>query len=176
MSVHPDGTFDIYEQTYDLFEINKFTQCVDIFENAKINSENVKGIIRDGSGNINIIKDTGWFTIPEINDIKSELINGNTKLRGKVKRDELLSSCLDIKMFDDKQSKYYFVGTIGNGMRYLVNRAANIRKIEPFDDSELIFEKLLPLMNVTFVRNGQLTVLPFPFKYLREYIKYIEPN
>lgn len=176
MSVHPDGTFDIYDQTYDLFEINKFTQCVDIFENAKINSENVKGIIRDGSGNINIIKDTGWFTVPEINDIKSELINGNTKLRGKVKRDELLSSCLDIKMFDDKQSKYYFVGTIGNGMRYLVNRAANIRKIEPFEDSEVVFEKLLPLMNVTFVRNGQLTILPFPFKYLREYIKSIKSD
>ena len=29
--------------------------------------------------------------------------------------------------------------------------------------------KVLPTMNVTFVHNGQLTVLPFPFKYLREY-------
>lgn len=33
------------------------------------------------------------------------------------------------------------------------------------------FEKLLPLMNVTFVHNGQLTIVPFPFKYLREYVK-----
>ena len=29
-----------------------------------------------------------------------------------------------------------------------------------------MFDKLLPLMNVTFVRNGQLTVVPFPFKYI----------
>lgn len=170
MTIHPDGTFNISEQTLNLFESNKYNQCVEIFENAKINSEKVHGIIRDASGNINIIKDTGWFTIPEIDSIKAELSNGNTKLRGKEKRDELLSSCLEIKMFNDGFSEYYFVGTIGNGMRCLINRAANIRKIEPFENSTPLFEKLLPLMNVTFVHNGQLTILPFPFKYLREYV------
>lgn len=173
MTIHPNGTFNISEQTLNLFEANKYNQCVEIFENAKINSEKVHGIIRDALGNINIIKDTGWFAIPEIHSIKYELANGNTKLRGKEKRDELLSSCLDIKMFNDGVSEYYFVGTIGNGMRWLINRAANIRMIEPFEDSSLMFEKLLPLMNVTFVHNGQLTIIPFPFKYLREYIKSI---
>lgn len=171
MTIHPNGTFNISEQTLNLFEANKYNQCVEIFENAKINSEKVHGIIRDALGNINIIKDTGWFTIPEIHSIKAELANGNTKLRGKEKRDELLSSCLDIKMFNDGVSEYYFVGTIGNGMRWLINRAANIRMIEPFEDSILMFKKLLSLMNVTFVHNGQLTIIPFPFKYLREYIK-----
>ena len=177
MTIHPDGTFNISEQTLNLFEANKYNQCVEIFESAKMNSEKVHGVIRDALGNINIIKDTGWFTIPEIHSIKAELANGNTKLRGKEKRDELLPSCLDIKMFNDSVSEYYFVGTIGNGMRWLINRAANIRKIEPFEDSILMFEKLLPLMNVTFVHNGQLTIIPFPFKYLREYVKSIvSPN
>lgn len=170
MTIHPDGTFNISEQTLNLFETNKYNQCVEIFENAKMNSVKVHGIIRDALGNINIIKDTEWFTIPEIYSIKAELANGNTKLRGKEKRNELLSSCLDIKMFNDGVSEYYFVGTIGNGMRWLINRAANIRKIEPFEDSILMFEKLLPLMNVTFVHNGQLTIIPFPFKYLREHL------
>lgn len=170
MTIHPDGTFNISEQTLNLFEANKYNQCVEIFENAKMNSVKVHGIIRDALGNINIIKDTEWFTIPEIYSIKAELANGNTKLRSKEKRNELLSSCLDIKMFNDGVSEYYFVGTIGNGMRCLINRAANIRKIEPFEDSILMFEKLLPLMNVTFVHNGQLTIIPFPFKYLREHL------
>lgn len=170
MTIHPDGTFNISEQTLNLFEANNYNQCVEIFENAKMNSVKVHGIIRDALGNINIIKDTEWFTIPEIYSIKAELANGNTKLRGKEKRNELLSSCLDIKMFNDGVSEYYFVGTIGNGMRCLINRAANIRKIEPFEDSILMFEKLLPLMNVTFVHNGQLTIIPFPFKYLREHL------
>ena len=170
MTIHSDGTFNISEQTLNLFEANKYNQCVEIFENAKMNSVKVHGIIRDALGNINIIKDTEWFTIPEIYSIKAELANGNTKLRGKEKRNELLSSCLDIKMFNNGVSEYYFVGTIGNGMRCLINRAANIRKIEPFEDSILMFEKLLPLMNVTFVHNGQLTIIPFPFKYLREHL------
>ena len=170
MTIHPNGTFNISEQTLNLFETNKYNQCVEIFENAKMNSVKVHGIIRDALGNINIIKDTEWFTLPEIYSIKAELANGNTKLRGKEKRNELLSSCLDIKMFNDGVSEYYFVGTIGNGMRWLINRAANIRKIEPFEDSILMFEKLLPLMNVTFVHNGQLTIIPFPFKYLREHL------
>ena len=170
MTIHSDGTFNISEQTLNLFEANKYNQCVEIFENAKMNSVKVHGIIRDALGNINIIKDTEWFTIPEIYSIKAELANGNTKLRGKEKRNELLSSCLDIKMFNDGVSEYYFVGTIGNGMRWLINRAANIRKIEPFEDSILMFEKLLPLMNVTFVHNGQLTIIPFPFKHLREHL------
>lgn len=171
MTIHPDGTFNISEQTLNLFEVSKYNKCVEIFENAKINSEKIYGIIRNASGNINVIKDTGWITIPEIHNIKAELSNGSTKLRGREKRDELLSSCLDIKMFNDGNSEYYFVGTIGNGMRPLVNRAANIRRIEPFENSNLMFENLLPLMNVNFVHNGQLTIIPFPFKYLREYIK-----
>lgn len=96
---------------------------------------------------------------------------GNTKLRGKIKREELLSSILDIKSFDEGKAKYYFVGTIGEGMRAKVVTAANIRKITPYKDARIMFNDLLPLMNVTFVHNGQLTVVPFPFKYLREYIK-----
>lgn len=169
MTVHPDGSFVISEQTLNLFEMNRYDQCVEIFEDAKTNSEKIHGIIRDDSGNINIIKDTGWITIPEVSGIKTELSSGNTHLRGKEKRDELLSSCLDIKIFTENDSKYYFVGTIGNGMRWKINRATNIRKIQPYGQSDLIFEQLLPLMNVTFVHNGQLTVIPFPFKYLREF-------
>ena len=38
------------------------------------------------------------------------------------------------------------------------------------EGSKLIFKKVLPLMGVEFVRYGMLTVVPFPFKYLREYI------
>lgn len=55
-------------------------------------------------------------------------------------------------------------------MNRSINNAATIRKIEGYKNSEIFFDKLLPLMNVTFVRNGQLTVQPFPFKYLREYV------
>ena len=132
--------------------------------------ENIKGIIRTSNGEINIIKDTGLITLPEMEEIEKLLSQGDNKLRGKERRESLLASCLDIKMYEESDAEYYFVGTIGEGMRWNIHRAANIRRIEGHKDAPLMFDKLLGLMNVTFVHNGQLTVLPFPFKYLREYI------
>ena len=55
-------------------------------------------------------------------------------------------------------------------MKYSMERACVIREVEAVADSKLIFNDVLPLMGVEFVRNGMLTVTPFPFKYLREYI------
>lgn len=171
MTIHPDGSFHVKEQTLNLFEQSEYDDCVAIFEDERKSEEKVRGIVRDGSGKINIIRDTGWYTIPQIDQIQQELSNGNTYLRSKAARDELLSACLDIKFIPEEQCGYYFVGTIGNGMRANVARASNIRKIEPHGDAPIFFEQILRLMNVSFVRNGQLTVMPFPFKYLREYIK-----
>jgi len=167
MKIRPDGTFDFEEQKLDLFSLNEYTECVNIF----VDSKDVVGVVRYSNGDINIIRDTSWFTIPEIEKIHNELSTGNTYLRGKNKRSELLSSITDIKLFDQGKNKYYFVGIIGEGMRTSVSDAVNIRKIEGYRSSNLRFDDLLPLMNVTFVRNGQLTVLPFPFKYLREFIQ-----
>ena len=118
-----------------------------------------------------MIADTGWFTIPEIDMINDELSSGNNKLRGKDAREALLSAVLDIHTFNlpNESGTYYFVGGIGEGMRPQIQCAVNIRKVERIDDAPDMLPKLLPLMDVTFVRNGQLTVLPFPFKYLREY-------
>ena len=65
---------------------------------------------------------------------------------------------------------YYFVGTKGKGIQQTIPRASVIREIETHGMSEYIFDKLLPLMNVDFVKNGNLTVTPFPIKYLKEYI------
>ena len=169
MKLHPDGLFDIQEQEFTLFETNEYTDCVNIFEDAKTKGETVKGLIRDEQGRINIIKDTGIITLPEAQKIKELLSSGDTKLRGKYRREELLSSCLDIKTYTEGDKQYYYVGTIGEGMRWKIPRAANVRCIEGYQGAPLMFDRVLPTMNVTFVHNGQLTVLPFPFKYLREY-------
>ena len=170
MKISPDGSFTIREQELTLFEMNEYSECVEIFENARTNGEVVKGIIKTESGIINVIKDSKLFTLPEMDNIKEWLMSGDNKLRGKDRREELLSSCLDIKLYKEGVCQYYYVGTIGEGMRVNIQRAAVIRKIEGHNDSPIIFEQLLPLMGVTFVHNGQLTVIPFPFKYLREYV------
>lgn len=170
ITVNPDGSFDIKEQELTLFEMNEYTELIEIFEQGRTNSETVKGVIRFADGSINIIKDTGLFTVPEIADIEHLLKNGDNKLRGKERREELLSSCLDIKKFEESGKCYYFVGTIGEGMRQNIKRASVVRIVEGYNGAEVKYNQMLPMMNVTFVHNGQLTVLPFPFKYLREYI------
>ena len=91
-------------------------------------------------------------------------------VRSKQYKEELFGSCLDIKCYQKDGLQYYYSGVSGYGLNSSIQCAVSIRKIVPYKESELFFDQLLPLMAVSFVRNGQLTVVPFPFKYLREYI------
>ena len=95
-------------------------------------------------------------------------------LRNKEKREKNLSGVIDINYFQINDTTARFsVGKIGEGMKAKLERASVIREVQADDDNELIFEELLPLMGVDFVKLGMLTVIPFPFKYLREYARTI---
>lgn len=92
-----------------------------------------------------------------------------------------LNGLTDINFWHKNGILLYNVGTIGNGMNMTVNKASVVRKISPI---ELLNEgkdtlsnedilKLINMMLVSFVKYGDLTVLPFPEKYLKEYV-YME--
>lgn len=165
MTIAPNGKFTIEEKENTLFEQNEYQDCIDIFGN-----EDVIGIVKKGK-DINIIHNTKQKTIPEIKIIKKRLKDGDNKLRNKESREELLPAITDIKCFShNNYSMYYFSGIIGAGMKRVIPTAANIRMVDTYRSSNLFFNDLLKLMAVTFVRNGQLTVMPFPFKYLLEFI------
>ena len=55
---------------------------------TKTRGENIKGIIKTEDGMINVIKDSGMFTLPEIDEILVHLSEGDNKLRGKERREE----------------------------------------------------------------------------------------
>ncbi len=87
----------------------------------------------------------------------------------------LLDNLLDIKYyekedFDGRHSFNYYVGTRKDSLNASIHNACAIRKVVA-QTNKIEFDELLPLMDVEFVRNDQLTVIPFPFKYLREYQK-----
>ncbi len=234
VTIKPNGNLSFEKFVPDLFSQNDFNGLCDIFEN----DVNTEFIVKDNKGNINCIKKTKNYTIPEfdviykvlyqesepikltrkeaekhirecIDDVsklniiitnldainewnKQSLLgcfsNRNDKkrfadfvksqtgeilksyLRDKT-RYEILDSQLDIHQFSENESFYYFVGTKGSGIQQHISRASVIREVEIINNSEFLFDKLLPLMNVDFVKNGDLTVLPFPLKYLREWIK-----
>lgn len=76
---------------------------------------------------------------------------------------------LDLRVLEkSEKSFYYFAGIDSIGSTNTISTAANIRKVESLG-SLIDIDKFCSLMLVKFVRNNQYTVLPFPFKYLREY-------
>lgn len=169
VTIHPSGAFDfVKKDPTDLFDYDDYTKCTEIFAG----NDDVCGIVMNHKREINVIRNTDWFTIPEIFKIREEYEKERIhEFRSKVGREEFLPGVTDIKMFEKNGSIYYFVGTVGLGMQASVSNAANIRRIEPLDDAPMFFEQLLPLMNVDFVHNERLTVRPFPFKYLTEWAR-----
>lgn len=255
MTIHPDGTFKIEALQRNLFTMTEYDKYMNYFglnEENKNDDRGVIGLIKDVDGNINLIKDTNIYSMPDyaamadvLKNVASEgrfagkdvvtwlravmsitdkirvqaelntvipsidvnaaytkadimgLFKGITTkkevvryvfentgillyayLRGEEARNEYLSGNIDINYIEQgERAARFSVGEIGNGMKYTIERASVVREIQAVDDSRLIFKELLPLMGVEFVRYGMLTVVPFPFKYLREYIeKYGNEN
>lgn len=73
--------------------------------------------------------------------------------------------------FLDGHTFVYYVGAKSKKLAY--PNACCMRKVISLGE-KLEYEEVLPLMAVEFVRNSQYTVLPFPFKYLREYVEQCE--
>jgi hypothetical protein len=89
----------------------------------------------------------------------------------------LFDATLNIKYFGETEREaFYCVGDRRENIQFSFKDACHLRKIIAVNGSKLIFKKLLPTMNVDFVRTGQSTVIPFPFKYLREYMKLTHPS
>lgn len=177
MTIRPNGVFDIKEVTPEREEFRLYDEIFAL-NNMKAERHNkwdekYIGLVINSCGDIDIIQETPYFMLPSIDDVicalKKEEVN-----RKKDTLEKLFAGCLDIyyKMSVDDSSEYYSVGQIGSGIQQpKVERSAQIRKIVSHKQSKLFFKEVLDTMNVSFVRNGQLTVMPFPFKYLREWIK-----
>lgn len=247
IKIHPDGSFIIEQMERNLFNMSEYDEYMDylgINEKSVNDYRGVIGVVKDAEGNVNLIKDTNKYSVPDIEQIgdilkevsENHLFNGdevvsllrNTSLstsnkkvsaeiealipsielkktyskkdvmnmlsgrttkkevvkfvyentgiklyaylRGEECRNDLLSGNIDINFIRiGNDSAMYCVGEVGNGLKYTFERTSVMREIQAVPGSEMIFEKLLPLMGVEFVRYGMLTVVPFPFKYLREY-------
>lgn len=176
MDVAPEGTFSIHEEEYNLFNDDEYSRLITIFEDSKQLGETVLGVLKYDDVYCKIIE-SNLFSVPGLSQISDELRATKKSLsRTEENRKALLSSVLDIKMFELNKERYYLVGSIGYGMDRSIAKAPSINKPITSEGQSLDFGKLLSLMSVTFVRNGQLTVLPFPFKYLREYLKQISAS
>ena len=175
MDVNPDGTFKITELEHDAFNHEEYQKCIDIFERAQGDKRSkeapAEGIIRDSIGSISVIRGSDKFTLPDFAKIKEKVDNGETNIKRAATFEEYYSGCMNIKMFEDCGKTYYCVGRKDKNPSLAIPRAVNVREVQVYEGEPILFEKLLSLMSVEFVRNGQLTVVPFPFKYLREWVE-----
>jgi len=165
MTIQPDGSFNLFARK-DFDAIDKYTNYLQYF----LVDESIDNLIINQDGNVISIWDTGWITIPNIEEIASYLKEGNNKLKGKEKRKELLEAVTDIKELFYQGEMYYYVGVIGDGMQSTIAKASHIRKYKISQGGMPDTSALVKLLDNQFVRNGQFTVLPFPFKYINENI------
>ncbi|AFZ54565.1 hypothetical protein [Cyanobacterium aponinum] len=94
------------------------------------------------------------FTFPKDNDSKYSFFFNN----------------ININYFGETETEaHYFVGCSVEAINSSFKDSCHLRKIVAVKNSQLVFQDLLKTMDVDFVRTGQSTVIPFPFKYIREY-------
>ncbi len=165
MVIHPNGSFEFYNKLNDFssFGLDILNECSDYLTDNKGNG---KTIIATTEGNINIITRTNKFPLPTKEIFEQEVLS-----RSKVARDEFLSGVVDINLYEN--NSYYSVGIKGNGMNTKIIRAPHLYKVEVLS-GENVMEKILLTLSVTFVKYKSFTVLPYPVKYLKEYILLME--
>lgn len=161
--VKKDGTFVLSSKINDLssFDYKTLNKLSDYLT---INKGKEKTVISNPSGDIIVISRTQGFTLP-----KKELFKLESVGRDKDSRREYLSGITDINLYNFENSIFYNVGVKGQGMQTSVPKASHLYKVDVIQGRNFI-DELLETMAVTFVKYKSFTVLPYPIKYLNEFI------
>lgn len=172
MTIHPNKTIEFNRE-----KVNPLTMSQDKLYSYLCTSyaDNTRGVIMKGDSMM-VLEDTPMFTIPEIEWIRKEMAdNARDKSKCKVSRSaearqKFFTAVTDINRFrmDDSDEVLYNVGIIGSGMNTTIQRGSRVRRLRLITGKDFS-EELLVMLTDAHVRNGQLTVIPFPFKYLNEY-------
>ena len=163
MTIRPDGTF-AFRKAKEGFIVFNDRQLNSLASNLSDPTDLAKTVVKDSEGNIILITGTSIFTVPD-----GEIFNASIS-RSKESRDRYLAGVVDINLFNLDGETHYNSGMIGSGMNTDVSKAAPLYKTTVVSGKNVI-EDLLETMSVMFVKYKSFTVLPYPFKYLREYLE-----
>lgn len=162
LTVHPDGMFEFLtkQNNFDSFNSDILDDCANIL----FDDNQEKYVVSNGKDIILITK-TNRYILPS-----SELFTLETISRSKQSREKYLSGVVDINLFKLKDNQsFYNVGIKGSGMYTSIPHAPLLYKVEIIAGRNII-EDILGLMSATFVKYKSFTVIPYPFKYLNEFI------
>ena len=144
-------------------------------------------VARSPSGDVNIVMRTDLFGVPSFERIEEDLLLHEEQPRlgkaGKPLKCAISRSVDGIRRyFDDAVDvacctaddgrTYYRAGLFSLGQEYnMTHKASILREVVPVGSSRSLARDLLPMLDVSFVRMDNPTVLPYPIKYLREWRK-----
>ena len=163
MIVHRDGSFD-FKTAKDDFVVFNDKGLNDLSLLISGNNESAQTVVKDSLGNTCLITGTAFYSLPNENIFMSPIS------RSKESRDKYLAGIVDINVFELDKHLYYNAGIVGSGMNTDVSKAAPYYSVDVVKGVEIITQ-LLETMSVMFVKLNSFTVLPYPFKYLREYVE-----
>lgn len=163
--IHPDGSFELYNKVDDFssFDVKILNKCSDYLTD---NKGKEKTIIASANGDINFITRTNRYPLPSKEIFEQEVLS-----RSKESREKFLAGVVDINLYEN--GAYYSVGIKGSGMDTKIIRAPHLYKVEVVSGKNII-ENILSTLSATFVKYKSFTVLPYPIKYLNEYILMTE--
>lgn len=153
---------------------------------ALLLNEGSEFAVRGPEGDVNAIGRTELFGMPNFEAVWHDLVerredrrtrpNGRPLKhaigRGKADRELYFADATDVASCRTSDGRiYYRVGLRGSGMQYsATHKASVLREVVATDGSRSLVDDLLPMLDVSMVRWGQPTVMPFPIKYLREWV------
>jgi hypothetical protein len=159
MTIHPNGGFEMKYATAG-FVSSLPEQFQPLAKALATSKEKTKTVVADCSGNVNLISKTGMFVMPKEESFGMQKIRENER--------EYMNGVFDINYYEKWNKGLYSVGVPHAALQYGLSNATLIYQADPIQGKNIIVN-VLETFSVWFVKLDSFTVLPYPFKYLREY-------
>ena len=164
MIVFPDGNFKMFKDkgfglTPFNCEYNEVNKAAAFLRDSK---DKTKSVVVDQDGDALLLFKSGMLVMP-----KEEILYLNHPKHNRTVIDDYFAGGYDTTIYQRGMSSYYSSG-IPHGSPANMPNGTNIYSVKVIEGTNII-EMLLTTFNVPFVRLESFTVLPFPFKYVREF-------
>lgn len=146
------------------------------------NQSNIKGVMSDGENTYAFLS-TDVRMIPELDLLRQKLRDNEQNhaedesvaltggIKTKAEYELYLKACTDVRYVYDKSECYYFVGVRSEDIKFALHWSAGLLRIKRLEGRENAPKVVFDMMLAPFVRLNRFTILPYPFKYLREFEK-----
>ena len=164
MLIMPNGDFKIFkDEGFGLIAFN--SQYEEVNKAARLlrdSKDKTKSVVVDQDGNALLLYRSGMLVMP-----KEDILYLNHSKHNRGIIDEYFTGGYDTTIYQRNGFSYYSSGIPHSSLATMPN-GPNIYSVEVAEGINTI-ESLLKTFSVPFVRLESFTVLPFPFKYVREY-------